>query len=170
MAIKAFEISFLISTEDMLAFVATRNGAVRINALSDGSSQPVKMPKQVAPPKSKPKLLAGPKTKGKKRRAKKGDTPSWQLMLQAFAKHPDHTRQLKSLESIMTAHGLSTKSISPQISMMKKKGYLKQLDKGTYQMTSKGGSMASQLGFHVAERREKLSTLEETLSLEPTNG
>lgn len=169
MAIKAFEISFLISTEDMLAFVATRNGAVRINALSDGNSQPVKMP-------PKPKLLAGPKTKGKERRAKtpprtkKSDMPSWQLMLQAFAKHPDHTRQLKSLESIMTAHGLSTKSISPQISMMKKKGYLKQLDKGTYQMTSKGGSMASQLGFHVAERREKLSTLEETLSLEPTNG
>lgn len=162
MAVKGFEMSFFISTEEILAFVAARNVGVKISALSDGKSL-----KQPRVPKEERKLLEGPKddddkevkqrrAKGPMRRGKDENgnaVIAWQQMLQSFAKHPHHRRAVGELGAVLESIGLAPKSVSPQVSMMQNKGWLKRLEPGVYQLTAKGGVMAQQLGYKVADRK-----------------
>lgn len=146
MAIKAFEVSFLISTEEMLAFVAHRNTAVKINALQDGKSH---LPKALG--HQAPKLLEGPK----KTRPRGENGIAWHRMLEAFAIAPDHSKSTRELGKVLHNMGLSPKSVSPQVSMMQKKGWLRRTEPGIYQMTAKGGVEAQKLGYRIADTRVK---------------
>jgi hypothetical protein len=156
MAIKKLTFSFEVPVTQLLGLIATGNTGLKIDVLGDDKVHhvPRLMNGQAQ------KLLEGPKT-GKHPKTNRGKDASgkpaiaWQRLLEAFAKNPDHTKGIGDLGTLLEGFGLSKKSVSPQLSMMQKKGWLKRLDAGVYQMTAKGGVMAQRLGFHIADRKLK---------------
>jgi hypothetical protein len=148
MPIRKLNFSFEVPITQLLGLIATGNAGLKIDVIGD--DRVGHAPKRING--HAPKLLEGPK------RGKNGDhkhPPSWQAMLRALAKHPEHTKAVGELGHLLVGMGLSAKSVSPQLSMMKKKGWVRQVESGVYQMTAKGGVEAQRLGFEVTDRKLK---------------
>jgi hypothetical protein len=157
MAIKKLTFTFEVPITQLLGLIATGNTGLKIDVQGDERAIPKKLLNGHAP-----KLLTGPPMQERRgghtqRGRDENGKPAigWHKMLEALAKNPEHTKTTIDLGHLLETLGLSKKSVSPQISMMQKKGWLKRLEPGVYQMTAKGGVEASRLGFMTAPRKAK---------------
>lgn len=203
MAIKKLKFAFEVPITALLGLIAAGNTGLKIEVIGDDREMPPHLlnghgMKLLEGPK--PALLEGPK----KRYSPKplsidarpshktiGDTPSWQQMLRAFARNPEHTKTAADLKKLIVSIGLMETSMSPQLAMMKNSGLIRSLSTGVYQLTAKGVATAEKLGFHVAgtksdtkpkpkdkpkpkskpdKKKPKTKTPEETVTEEPSHG
>lgn len=151
MAIKKLTFSFEVPITQLLGLIATGNTGLKIDVAGD--ERATKAVKALANGHA-PKLLESPDAHAK-RQKKRNDMPGWHLLLKAMAANPEHTKAVRDLAKMLSGAGLSEKSVSPQLSMMQKKSWMKRIDEGVYQLTAKGALQAEKLGFHVSERRLK---------------
>lgn len=165
MAIKKLTFSFEVPITQLLGLIATGNTGLKIDVAGD--EHPQKIVKALANGAAV-KLLEGPKPNRSSNRSSNG-IPSWQIMLRAFAANPDHTKATRDLMPLLTEVGLKKNSASPQLEMMKRKGWLKRIDKGVWQLTAKGAVEAGKLGFPVATPTLKRGN-KKTETTEPHDG
>ena len=142
MPIKNLRFSFDVPITALLGLIATGNAGLKIDVYGD--DKPGKIPRL---PKNGTKLLEGPKPG----RVKNGaGRPSWLLMLEAMAKNPEHTETTVDLGAMLVSHGLAKNSVSPQMTMMKKNGFVTKIDQGVYRLTASGLREAAKRGYKVA--------------------
>ena len=134
MAIKKLHIGFDIDVADFVAYIAARNTGMKIDVL--GENKPAKIPRVDQ------KLLEGPR----KPRQTNG-VPSWHYILKAMCDDPKATRTIKELSAIVVAHGLAKNSASPQVDMLRKRGWMKRTAPGVYIATPRGIAEAQKLGL-----------------------
>jgi hypothetical protein len=139
MAIKKLTFSFDVEMPELLAFIAARNSNLRIDVMGDKPKTPKALNGTA------PKMLEGPRGLGVGKGRPKAGVPSWQLILKAMVAAPEHTTAVLGLRPMMESHGLSDKSISPQITNMIGKGFVKRIRPGVYQATAKGVAEAAKL-------------------------
>lgn len=162
MAIKKLTFSFEVPITQLLGLIATGNTGLKIDVAGDERS--TKAIKALANGHA-PKLLESPEAHARRGTTNRSDNgmPSWHMMMKALAANPDHTKSTMDLGKMLASTGLSEKSVSPQLSKMKKDGFVKAIDKGVYQLTAKGALHAEKLGFPVAHRKLKPKPKKKTL-------
>lgn len=156
MAIKNLRFSFDVPIVDLLSLIATRNDNLRIDVIGDG-----KEPKQAKQLRNGAAaiagLLEGPRrgtgNKHSGRDANGQSISGQQAIAKAVMAAPDHAITMSVLREAMQAHGLNPKSVSPQVSLMRKRGDLKQTGKGAYKVTAQGERNLAKM---LKEREDKI--------------
>lgn len=141
MAIKKLRFSFDVPITDLLGLIATRNEALQIDVVTD--NKPVKQLRNGAAGIAG--LLEGPTGSRRGMKMSRGaDTnghkiTGYEALAAAILAKPDHSFKPVELQPVLEAVGLNGKSVSPQLSLMKKKGHIKKNDEtGGYKMTPQG--------------------------------
>jgi hypothetical protein len=118
MAIKKVTFSFDVPITQLLGLIATGNAAMKIDVYGDDH-----------PPKAKllnghrPKLLEGPKHRPKKR----GNKTGYRLLFDQFAEEQSRGFRPMELTGPLIAAGLSSKSVSPQLTALRQHGNVKRV-------------------------------------------
>jgi hypothetical protein len=140
MAIKNLRFSFDVPITELLALIATRNDSLHIDVIGDGKEP--KQPKQL---RNGAAAIAGflEDKRGKHSKIRGKDEAGHQIsgrevIAKAILAAPDHTADTKTLGGALEAHGLNAKSVSPQISIMRKDGDVRRITEGTYRVTPQG--------------------------------
>jgi hypothetical protein len=143
MAIKNLRFSFDVPLTELLALIATRNDSLRIDVIGDGKE--AKQPKQLRNgAQAIAGLIEGParrNSNGSKVRGKDEHGHAMtgrQLIAKTLMAAPDHTSTNAVLKAALAAHGLKPQSVSPQLSVMRADGDVKQNSDGTYRATGQG--------------------------------
>lgn len=157
MAIKKLRFSFDIPITELLALVATRNDALQIDVVGD-NKEPRKLPKAQAGIAG---LLEGPDSKrgsgsGNRGADEKGPITGYLAIAIQIMKTPQAKFTPKEFRDVLSGVGLNPNSVSPQISVMKKEGYIKETgERGEYHVTPNGARHFQKL---IKEREAHLTT------------
>lgn len=133
MPAKTARFYFDVPINQLLALVAAGHSELRIDIMGDN-----KPPRKVIA-NGAPALLEPP------RRHRNG-TPIWQLMLKTYAADPKSSKTNGNLREAIAAEGFSKGSFSSQLDKLLKRGFIKRVEKGCYQITAKGVAAAEKLG------------------------
>ena len=166
MAIKKLTFSFEVPITQLLGLIATGNSGLKIDVLGDDRPAPQKRLNH----HNGVKLLEGPKHVQKPRVRSTNGQPSWVSMLEAFAKNPEHTKSTADLGKLLVKNGLSSKSVSPQLSKMQSEGFVTRTEPGVYRLTAKGLREAIKRGFGAERKTPKKTAPAAAVTVEDNNG
>jgi hypothetical protein len=120
MRIKKIHVGFDIDMEVFLQMVAHGNSGMKIEVFG---AEPPKPKRQVV--QEKPALLEGPKpTLG-------------EVVSKFMLEHKDRAIGIKELQELSTKHGFSPTSAQPTMQALRKKGLVKRVSPGLFQVTDK---------------------------------
>ena len=128
MAIKKVTFSFDVPITQLLGLIATGNADMKISVYGDDHS-----PKPKRLNGHTPALLEGPKPN-----KQRGPKTAYRLLFDKLAANKDRIFGPVDLAPDLVAAGLSGKSVSPQLSKLKKDGNVRRLGDKQYQITPKG--------------------------------
>jgi hypothetical protein len=133
MAIKKLTVSFDLPVATFLSMLAAGNSGMKIDVFGD-EPKTRKLLNGHAPRLARdPKLIEAPR--GKKMR---GTKTAYRAMLDLFASQPDTRFRPVQLQPAVVEVGLSYKSVSPQLHLLRKHGNVKRHTDGGYQVTPRG--------------------------------
>jgi hypothetical protein len=168
MAIKKIYLNIGINVEDLIALAVARNTNIDISLFSD--EKPAKLPKALKNGHT-PLLLEGPKTE-----RQRGKTPdgkpmtAYNRIIQILAAKPNHIETLEVFRPAVAELGLKPSTANSQMPVLMKRGHVRRLDEGKYQLLAAGLKYAKGQGFHIAEQKQKKSKKEEPAMKEANNG
>lgn len=140
MAIKNVTFSFDVPITTLLGLIATGNAAMRVDVFGDDK---VKGLKTLANGHAIAGLLEAPHSRRGTSTNRAVDANGHQTtgakilagVFLASEREPVHT---KTLKEALVAHGLNAASVSPQLTVFKKKGWIKSPEKGLSLVTDRG--------------------------------
>lgn len=131
MALKKMRVSFDIDIPVFLSMLAAGNSGMSVDIFGD--DKPAKVPKQLKNGHA-PKLLEGPKD-----RKPRGAVTAYSTILAFFVANKDRGIKPVEIQPQLTAIGLSTKSVSPQLTKLRQDGFVKKNPAdGLYHVTARG--------------------------------
>jgi hypothetical protein len=145
MAIKKVTFSFDVPITTLLGLIATGNADMKINVYGDDHH-----PKPKRLNGHTPALLEAPRKRGG------GNKSAYRLLWDQFAAAKDRSFRPVDLVADLIAGGLSNKSVSPQLTLLRKHGNVRRVGKGTYQITARG--IAAHAKLIEAETTETASS------------
>jgi hypothetical protein len=141
MAIKNVTFSFDVPITTLLGLIATGNAAMRVDVFGDDK---VKGLKTLANGHAIAGLLEAPHSSrrgvsmARAVDAKGNKTTGGKVIAGIFLASEREPVHSKTLKEALVAHGLAAASVSPQLTVFKKKGWIKAVEKALYLVTDRG--------------------------------
>lgn len=149
MAIKKVTFSFDVPITQLLGLIATGNAAMKVDVYGDDKVMNGKL--------TGPRIAGLLEAPGRRRSGprKRDGLTAYRLLLNQFA--DEQKRQFAPVELAppLVEKGLSPKSVSPQLTLLRKHGNVKRYGNGKYQITVKGAAAHAKL---VASEAKEAAT------------